>query len=176
MNATRCAPTTSAFFFGVACLTVALSGCKDAETGPTGPPAPPRSGPVPSIGGTWTGTMKSGNRSTRPVTVAIDQPAGGKSVTGTIKTADCSQGCQEWELSIHINAVLEEASPWKIQGSANYHQIFSYPYLNYSAPLSGTLEGSPASQISATTSDFQAAHQGGPGAEALRLEVARSTP
>ena len=78
MNATRCAPTTSAFFFGVASLTLAISGCKNAETGPTGPPAPPRSGPVPSIGGTWTGTMKSGDRSTRPVTVAIEQPAGGR--------------------------------------------------------------------------------------------------
>ena len=79
-------------------------------------------------------------------------------------------------MSVHISAVLEEASPWKINGSASYHQIFSYPYLNYSAPLNGTLEGSPVSQISATTSDFQAAHQEGPGHQALRLEVARSTP
>ena len=179
MKTARCAPTTSAFFLGVACLTLALSSCENAKTGPTdptGPPAPPRSGPVPNIGGTWTGTMKSGNRPTRPITIAIDQPAGGRSVTGTLKTTNCSQGCKEWELSIHINAVLEEASPWKIQGSANYQQIFSYPYLNYSAPLNGTLEGSPVSQISATTSDFRSTHGGVQGTEALRLEVARSAP
>ena len=176
MNATRCAPTTSAFFFGVASLTLAISGCKNAETGPTGPPAPPRSGPVPSIGGTWTGTMKSGDRPTRPVTVAIEQPAGGRTVTGKIRTTNCSNGCQEWELSVHISAVLEEASPWKITGSASYQQIFSYPYLNYSAPLNGTLEGSPVSQISATTSDFRSTHGGTQGTKALLLQVARSTP
>ena len=173
MKSARCGPTTLALFLAVACLILALPGCEDAETSPT---APPRSEPAPNIGGTWTGTMTSGDRPPRPVTVAIEQPAGGRSVTGTIRTTECPGGCQEWELSVHIDAVLEEGSPWRIGGSASYDQVMSYPYLNYSASLDGTLRGSPVSQISATTTDFRSVRGGYQGAAALRLEVARSTP
>lgn len=131
---------------------------------------------VPPIAGTWTGTATWGNAPTRPVTVKILQPNGGKQIRGSIR-ASCSSGCKEYHFSTNIYARLVEGLPWKIEGVASYTNIFSYPYLTYSAPLTGTVAGSSDSRISATTGVFKSLLLGRKGADRIQLELlAPSSP
>ena len=80
MNATRCAPTTSAALLVVACLALALSGCKDAETVTGVPP------PVPlDLNGTWTGTIVNFCDSRETVQIELDHD--GNAVRGLLVTS-----------------------------------------------------------------------------------------
>ena len=144
--------------------TTLLFACRDGS-GPTGPHA------VPIITGTWTGTLLRENKPTCPVTVEIAQPDGGSSVTGSIQPRNCGPFVSAIAIEY---ARLVEGLPWKIDGSLRYNSVWGYPYGTWSATMSGSLEGSPVSRISAITSDFKL-HSRSVHTR-VRLEIAKKSP
>ena len=81
MKITRHAPMTSAFLvLGVACLALALSGCKDAETVTGIPPSAPL-----DLNGTWTGTIVNFCDSLETVQIELDHD--GNTVRGLLVTS-----------------------------------------------------------------------------------------
>lgn len=152
----------------VIAASLSVADCRD-ETGPTAPAAP-----APVIAGTWNGTVtcdKNGRRS--PVTVKFEQRGPDlRVVSGSMTRFNCD-GCG----TNQIYARLVEALPWGITGTVSYKSVWCYPYYDYSASLTGSLEGSPVSRISARTGPFKSNRAGSKERPGIQLELTtRSAP
>lgn len=146
-----------------------LSACAD-ETGPTATAA------APLMAGTWKGTVTCEGRS-GPVTVKFEQTD--SVVNGSTRWGG-SGICNSCGSTALIYARLVEGLPWSISGTVSYKSSLCYPYYDYSAVLTGSLEGSPVSRISARTGTFKSKQAPGGKADersGIQLELTtRSAP